>query len=441
MTPWRPAPFSHLRRLRRPAVVPRPRRVPGGPAAVLIAAFAVLTTGCGIIPGTDDDSRATVTVMTFAPEGTDATNMPGMPAMATAYARWVNARGGIDGHTLRVITCNERNTRRGAADCADQAAEEGAVAVVGSYSQYGRSFLPPLQSAGIPFIGGYGISHEEMSSFHSYPVNGGQISLLAGHGIQLADVCGRVALVRPDSLAGDSLPALLDSGLARSGRETLSVLAPEDATDYTQYAHRARTHARATEGERPGCVTTVLGDRTETFFDSFRRLPGEQAGVRVSSVLGSVDQSLIDRTGGPSGIFEGAFLTGWYPPAGDARWADLRRVIDAHAFDDDRIDPADPGVQTTWIAYTVLTAVIEALDRNKITPDAISLALDRGLVVPTGGLTPPLRWLYEDTMNDRSFSRAVNRSVTFQVVRKGRLVAQRPDFVDVTTTLRAPRRT
>ncbi|MEU5401136.1 ABC transporter substrate-binding protein [Streptomyces sp. NPDC005963] len=401
----------------------------------------MVATGCGAIPGIGGDSRTTVTVMTFAPEGTEATNMPGMPAMATAYARWVNARGGIDGHTLRVITCNEHNTRQGATDCARRAVDEGAVAVVGSYSQHARSFLPPLQSAGIPFIGGYGISHEELSSYLSYPINGGQISLLAGHGVQLADVCGRVALVRPDSLAGESLPSLLDAGLAQSGREPVAVLAPEDATDYTRYAQQARAHARAGDGERPGCVTTVLGERTETFFDAFRRLPGERDGVRVSSVLGSVDQPLIDRTGGPSGIFEGAFLTGWYPPAGDVRWAGLRRVIEDHAFDDDRIDPADPGVQTTWIAYTVLTAVIEALDGDEITPAAISLALDRGLVVPTGGLTPPLRWLHEDTLGDRGFSRIVNRSVTFQVVRKGRLVAQRTDFVDVSATLRATRRT
>lgn len=37
--------------------------------------------------------------MTWAPEDTKATNMPGMPAMAQAYARWVNSRGGIRGIT------------------------------------------------------------------------------------------------------------------------------------------------------------------------------------------------------------------------------------------------------------------------------------------------------------------------------------------------------
>lgn len=102
--------------------------------------------------------------MTFAPEDTKATNMPGMTGMAKAYERWVNSKGGINGHKLRVLTCNEKNTPSGAADCARKAVAEKAVAVVGSYSQHGRAFMAPLEAEGIPFIGGYGVSSEEFQS-------------------------------------------------------------------------------------------------------------------------------------------------------------------------------------------------------------------------------------------------------------------------------------
>lgn len=145
--------------------------------------------------------------MTWAPDQTRATNMPGMPAMAQAFARWVNSQGGIDGHELRVLTCNEHNTSAGAAACARRAVRENAVAVVGSYSQNGRAFMAPLEAAGIPYIGGYGISEDEFTSPLSYPVNGGQASLIAGHGMQLASSCRTVSLVRPDTLAGDKLPS------------------------------------------------------------------------------------------------------------------------------------------------------------------------------------------------------------------------------------------
>ncbi|MEU6165271.1 ABC transporter substrate-binding protein [Streptomyces tanashiensis] len=405
------------------------------------AAGASLLTGCGVLPGATGGSREPVTVMTWAPDQTRATNMPGMPAMAQTYARWVNSQGGIDGHELRVLTCNEQNTTAGAAACARRAVRENAVAVVGSYSQNGRAFMAPLEAAGIPYIGGYGIAEDEFTSPLSYPVNGGVASLVAGHGMQLAGSCDRVSLVRPDTTAGDKLPELLNSGLRKASHRTaVDIPALEDAAEYTQQAGRARSRA----GDEKGCVTAVLGERTQTFFDSFRRLPEQRErekrdAVRISSVLGSVDQPVIDRTGGPHSPFEGAFVTGWYPEAGDRSWAPMRKVIQQHAFADNRVDPADAGVQTTWIAYTVLKDVVEALDQDTITAGQISHALDRGERIDTGGLTPSLRWKYEDLLGAPGFTRIVNHEVTFQVVRQGRLVAQKPGFVDVgETVLSAP---
>ncbi|MFE9887927.1 ABC transporter substrate-binding protein [Streptomyces scopuliridis] len=395
------------------------------------ASLLSLLTGCGVLPGGSGGSREPVTVMTWAPVGTNATNLPGMPAMAKAYARWVNASGGIDGHELRVLTCNERNDSAGAAECARRAVKEKAVAVVGSYSQHGREFMAPLEAASIPYLGGYGVTEEEFTSFLSYPVNGGQAALLSGNGLQLARNCERTALVRPDTITGDDLPELLNSGLSKGKRgPATDIRAAEDATDYTASSGRARERA-----EDGGCVTAVLGDRTETFFDSYRRLPEDGRDIRVSSVLGSVGQPLINRTGGKNGPFEGAYLTGWYPVASDRAWKPMRDVIDKYAFGDNDIDPTDPGAQTTWIAYTALKAVIESANSDSITPGKIADALDRGVRVDTGGLTPPLRWRYEDMLGTPGFPRIVNGNVTFQVVRDGRLVAEKRGFVNVAATL------
>ncbi|MFD3915597.1 ABC transporter substrate-binding protein [Streptomyces sp. NPDC088147] len=395
------------------------------------ASLLSLLTGCGVLPGGSGGSREPVTVMTWAPVGTNATNLPGMPAMAKAYARWVNASGGIDGHELRVLTCNERNDTAGAAECARRAVKEKAVAVVGSYSQHGREFMAPLEAASIPYLGGYGVTEEEFTSFLSYPVNGGQATLLAGNGLQLARNCEKTALVRPDTITGDDQPELLNSGLAKGNRgPATDIRAAEDATDYT----KASTLAREGAGDG-GCVTAVLGDRTETFFDSYRRLPEDGRDIRVSSVLGSVGQPLINRTGGKDGPFEDAYLTGWYPVASDPAWKPMRDVIDKYAFGDNDIDPTDPGAQTTWIAYTALKAVIESVNSDVITSGKIADSLDRGVRVDTGGLTPPLRWRYEDMLGTPGFPRIVNGNVTFQVVRDGRLVAERKGFANVGQTL------
>lgn len=412
---------------RRCLTSPRPYRL-----LTSAVAGALLISGCGVLPGLPGGSREPVTVMTWAPDTTaaDSVNMAGMPAMARTYARWINERGGIDGHELRVLTCNEQDTATGASTCARRAADEDVAAVVGSYSRYGRAFLAPLEAAGIPYIGGYGASADEFTSYLSYPVNGGQPALVAGNGEQLAAGCERVSLVRPDTLVGDSMPGLLDTSLARSDRPaSYDISAAEEATSYDPEAAKALGHA---EG---GCVTAVLGKGTETFFDSFRRLEPEGSEVRISSVLGSVGQGLIDRTGGADSPFEGALVTGWYPESGDARWNEMREVIRKYAFGDNRIDPADTGVQTTWIAYTALRAVIEALDEPEITAGGISVSLNRGTEVDTGGLTPVLRWRFQDTVGTAAYGRIVNGQVTFQVVRDGRLTAEKEGFVDVTETL------
>ncbi len=404
--------------------------------AVATVTGACLVAGCGVVPGGSGGSGDTLTVMTFAPQDTKATNMPGMPGMAKAYEGWINSQGGINGRKLRVITCNEKNTPAGAADCARQAIAEKAVAVVGSYSQHGRAFMAPLEAEGIPFIGGYGVSSEEFQSNLSYPVNGGQPVLLAGVGHQLGRACAKVALVRPDTLAGDSMPVQLNAGLrANKMTDADDIRAAEDSADYLGKAREAL--ASSSGGKERGCVTAVLGQRTETFFDAFRRADDKHKNPQISSVLGSVSQALVDRTGGRESPFEGAYLTSWYPVSTDPLWQPMRKVIADHAFGNNAVDPDDSGTQTTWIAYTVLS---ETLKRFKpgdaVTGRKLARTLNRAEPVRTGGLTPDLSWRYQDMRALADFPRIVNGQVTFQVVQSGRLVAQQgQQSMDMTQTL------
>ncbi|WP_404959485.1 ABC transporter substrate-binding protein [Streptomyces sp. 147326] len=413
---------------------------------VATAMGACLVAGCGVLPGGSGGSGETITVMTFAPEDTKATNMPGMTGMAKAYERWVNSKGGINGHKLRVLTCNEKNTPTGAADCARKAVAEKAVAVVGSYSQHGRAFMAPLEAEGIPFIGGYGVSSEEFQSPLSYPVNGGQPVLIAGAGHQLGRACDQVALVRPDTLAGDTLPVLLNAGLrANKMADAADIRAAEDSADFGPQAREALSHTTGTGKDKEkekGCVTAVLGERTETFFDAFRRTEVQRKKPQISSVLGSVSQSLVDRTGGKESPFEGAYLTSWYPVASDPVWTPMRNVVTEFAFGDDSVDPDDSGVQTTWIAYTVLSEIVKRFTKDEeITARMVKRSLNEAQPVKTGGLTPDLSWRYQDMRAVAGFPRIVNGQATFQIVQAGRLVAQPGEQpLDMTPTLvQAPR--
>ncbi|MFA3876545.1 ABC transporter substrate-binding protein [Streptomyces sp. MMCC 100] len=423
--------------------------LPGGPrgrsratrtgalSAGALAACASLAVGCGVVPGATGGSGGDgpITVMTWAPQDTGATNKPGMPALAQAYARWINAQGGLGGRKLNVLTCNDHNDSVAAAKCARRAVKENAVAVVGSYSQHADSFFPVLEGARIPYIGGYGLTNTEFTSPLSYPVNGGQPALLAGLGSALADSCGPVTLVRPDTIAGDQLPALLDSGLVSGGHERAhDQKAAEDATSYDDQSEQALAREDAGRG-KPGCVVPVLGDRTGTFMDSFRRAREGRPDVRTATVLGSVDQTTVNASGGATGPYEGAYVTGWYPSVGDPAWDGLKKLIKEQAFGDNDVDAADAGVQTTWIAYTVFKEIVESLGDGEVSADTVRRALDDGLEVGTGGLTPDLRWTFADKLASVGFPRLVNAEVTLQVVREGRLASAREGAVDTTRTL------
>ena len=416
--------------------ITRPIRATAMSAAALMAC-ASLAAGCGVIPGTTGGSGdAPITVMTWAPWDTNATNKPGMPAMATAYAKWINKHGGLNGRKLKVLTCNDHNTSISAAQCARQAVKENVVAVVGSYSEFSDSYFAPLEGAGIPYIGGYGVTTEEFTRALSYPVNGGQPALLAGLGKELASTCGPVTLVRPDSIAGDDLPPLLNAGLTAGGHAAATdQLAADDATEYATQSTRALKSASGGSGKE-GCVVPSLGDRTDTFMDSFRRDRQDYPAVRTATVLGSVDQTEINSTGGQSGPYEGSYITGWYPVAGDARWDPMKKAINEVAFGDNRIDPADAGVETTWIAYTAFKTVVNSLGNGDITADIVRRALDDGVKVNTGGLTPTLQWSpRDDNLASVGLARLVNAAVTLQIVRKGVLVSARKGFFDMTKTL------
>ncbi|NEA54538.1 ABC transporter substrate-binding protein [Streptomyces sp. SID13666] len=402
--------------------------------AVLLAVSttcAALISGCGAIPGSAGGSPGPVVVMTWAPDGTKSTNMPGMPAMAQAFAAHVNASGGLNGRDLKVLTCNDHNDTVEAAKCAQRAQEEGAVAVIGSYSEHANSFTSILESAGIPYIGGYGITQEEFQSPMSYPVNGGLPALLTGSGKQLAASCSKVSLVRPDTIVGDQFPLFLDAGLKAGGRPAANDLpTADDSTEYTGVAQRAVGSAHSGT-----CVSAVLGDRTDTFIDSLRRLGNELPDVRLSSVIGSIQQSLIDSTGGRNSPLENAFATGWYPPTSDPKWDAMKEVVKKYAFGDNRIDVADPGVQTTWIAYSVFTEVVRAMGEEEVNPMTLKRALDKANAISTGGLTPDLGWRNENMLPVPGHPRMVNAKVVYQVVKDGRLVAARTGFVDMAATL------
>ncbi|MFF4651706.1 ABC transporter substrate-binding protein [Streptomyces sp. NPDC001380] len=402
----------------------RGRRLAGALATGALALPAALgAAGCG--GPADAATSSDITVMTWAPSGTSGADRPGMTALAEAIGRQVNASGGVAGRRLRVLTCNEHDTSAGADACTQQAVREGAVAVVGSYSQYGAAILPTLESHGIPYIGGYGLSSAEFQSPDSYPVNGGTPALLAGSGRQLlTEGCRSVSVVRPDTQAGDVMFTYLSRALTPAGITPVDIPAPEQSTDYGTVAERAVGDDRSGH-----CVTVALAAvPTQNFLDAYRQQRHRR--TRLSSVIGSFQQSVVDATGGAGGPLGSAYAASWYPAESSRVWDPLRRTATAYGSGDSGIDASDPGVQTTWVAYQVFLETVRRLG-PQVGARALGTALSTQAPVATGGATPPLAWRLTDMLASMDTPRLVNTAVTFQAVRDGQFTDQRHGFVDV----------
>ncbi|MFE1317217.1 ABC transporter substrate-binding protein [Kitasatospora phosalacinea] len=408
-----------------PAVSGRRRAATALAASAAVLPALLSASACGG-PAAADAAGQDVTVMTWAPSGTGAADRPGMTALAEAVGRELNEHGGLNGHRVRILTCNEHDTTDGATACAEQAVNARAVAVVGSASQYGSSFMPILEQAGIPFLGGYGLSSPEFSSPLSYPVNGGLPALVAGSGRQLVEAgCKQIALIRPDTRAGDTLVNYLTSAVARTGIKVTDVKAPEKSNDYSPFTRRA------VGDDRPGnCMLSALGaEPTANLLDPYRR--ANPKNTQLASVIGSFQQSVVDSTGGDNGPLRGAYATGWFPAESSTVWDGLRETARSYG-NGATIDVADPGVQTTWVAYAVLRQAVGRIDRSKpVTAKALQVVLDSGDPIDTAGTTPPLSWGVTNMLPSADSPRLVNTSVTFQQVRGGRLTEQHQGFTDV----------
>ena len=285
---------------RRPHLPPPTPPGPGASTSAL-AVGALLLSGCGVAPWSLGGLQGARHRDDLGPGGHRARpNMPGMPAMAQAYARWINDHGRHRRpRAARCSPATSTTTAVGAAEVRPARRRRG--------RRRGRRLVQPARAArswprwrppGSRTSAATASPTTSSPAPLSYPVNGGQPALLAGNGKQLA--AGLRAGLPGAARHHRRRPA---ARAPRRGPARRQRHAPARRPAGRRGRHRVRDAHRGWpwSGRRPGaradgCVTAVLGDRTDTFFDSFRRLDREDhPDVRISSVLGSVDQPVIDR--------------------------------------------------------------------------------------------------------------------------------------------------
>ena len=150
-------------------VGPRCRGVSG---IVGVLSAALLMSGCSSSSTSDSGSKGSFKIMTWA----SYTGTPAFPeylAGVKAAVADVNASGGIEGRKIKLVTCDYAGDPNKQMGCVRQAVSEHVSAVVSglTYLQTGPVFQA-LKAAGIPSIGGTGLSTDELSSNLRFGLSG-----------------------------------------------------------------------------------------------------------------------------------------------------------------------------------------------------------------------------------------------------------------------------
>lgn len=185
----------------------------------LLAALLLLLAACSSsATGTTAGSTAGTTsggdikVMVIAPF-----TLAVAPAQANydavrIQAQLQNAKGGINGHKIDVIGCDDQSNPNVGAQCAQQAVREHVAALLGVFTLVGTSIWPIINAAGIPEIGLVQYGPLDMTSPNAWPVTPAAPVANASSFGYLAKVkgCKAIADIQADAGSNSQVPLALD---------------------------------------------------------------------------------------------------------------------------------------------------------------------------------------------------------------------------------------
>jgi ABC-type branched-subunit amino acid transport system substrate-binding protein len=331
-----------------------------------------------------------ITVMTIGTLGTAEGATTSIEQTAQAYEGWINANGGLgpEGRPLEVIFCNDQDNPEGGRECANEAVEQGVVAVVGGYSIQGSfEILPVLEGAGIPWIGlgllGGGVETSPMS----YPVIGGSITEWMAIGEEVGQQgCQTAGVIRWVAGPGEEAQQYFGHGLATSGG-AIGPVAPVgfDATDLVP--------AVATASEGVDCM--MFGMSPEQGALTVRAAQELGIDVPLAFYPDAVTPQSIEATGGVDSPAEGGTSASWFPAAGEPIWAEAEQAVDEYADDPSVIQFTDGfNFQITWVAFKAFENILGTMESTDgLDSAALIEHLDSGESFETGGFTEPIQFV------------------------------------------------
>lgn len=347
------------------------RRVAFPPALVAVAALMVTVAACSgggststapTGPASTTSSNAIV-VGLINTENAPVGSFPELRRGALAAARYVNATySGVKGRPLQIVPCTTTGTPESSQSCANNLLGKHPVAVIGGVDLGVAASLPPLQSAGVPYLGGTPVATDALTSNGSFMFTGGTATEVLGEVAYATDTlhAHRMAAVYVDvpGLLSQAV-SLLGSIVRKKGVTQFKVVPVEsDAPDMVPaLSSVSDAHPDAVLAVFPGqACTRVIQGVASIGLKATMLYPSLCAGEQLLSAAGS--------------SADGSVVASGYRPFSDTSDPDVQTYLSALKKYDASLKPSllsQAGFSVVMNLYQLLGEVPGAL-----TPKALS---------------------------------------------------------------------
>ena len=187
-------------------------------------------------------SGAPIKLMTMGPVSSPQFSLPSIPVGAQIAVDAINSAGGIDGHKVQLIVCNDQNNPNTAAQCARQAIKEKVAALVGGLEDFDLQIMPLLQQAGIPWVGL--TTPDDYTSTNLFLLGGEGAPTFTGIGLSLAqEGCKNIAVIVTAAGGTQKINAEQIAAGVRAGgaKVATTITVPATAVDLASTVAAARS--------------------------------------------------------------------------------------------------------------------------------------------------------------------------------------------------------
>jgi ABC-type branched-subunit amino acid transport system substrate-binding protein len=345
-------------------------------------AAAVAAVATPLSWGGGSQTGSTIKIGFIGANGTPVANWPHAIAEAKAAVKGWNSRGGLHGHKLQLVYCNDKNDPNLGSACARQMVSEKVIAVVGGGAfASGAQITAILGRSGIPQIGWNPVSGPEFNAPNIFLMSGGTLN---GYQIWLSYVGKnkdryKVVQVSADNPGATGVRTILDATYKHAGGEyTSTVLVPATAADFAPLVQSA------TEGN-PNSVFMLVGQEQASLF--IHAAESASAGFLTYFLAGS-SPAYATSTGVPAKIRTyGAFLP---PTANNPLMAQFRRDMVAQQKTGDKdanyLFTSDVDF-STYLGFYVVDTLTKGM--TDITAASLMKALRSAKDIDMKGVMPP----------------------------------------------------